>query len=243
MLKLEHVTKEYAGRPALQDVSLELPAGQVVGLFGENGAGKTTLMRCILGFVRCTGQITLDGQPLGPHNLARVSYAASSHSFFSNLSPAAHAEFYALHFPAFRPKRFSALMEFFGLPAHRPLRSFSTGQKNQFEVILALCQGADLILMDEPFAGSDLFNREDFYKVLLGLLEPEETVLLSTHLIAEAAGFVDRALLLHQGRLVGDVSMQQLEDQGIGLVELIKQKYDYRGDRVARALDQLTGEE
>ena len=67
-------------------------------------------------------------------------------------------------------------MEFFQLPVQVP-RKLSTGQKNQFEVVLALCQGADYILMDEPFAGNDVFNREDFYKVLLGLLEPTETVL------------------------------------------------------------------
>ena len=64
------------------------------------------------------------------------------------------------------------LMDFFRLPEKRALRGFSTGQKNQFEVILALCQGADYILMDEPFAGNDVFNREDFYRVLLGILEP-----------------------------------------------------------------------
>ena len=68
-------------------------------------------------------------------------------------------------------------MEFFELPRGKALRHFSTGQKNQFEVILALCQGADYIFMDEPFAGNDVFNREDFYKVLLGILEPTETIL------------------------------------------------------------------
>ena len=243
MLQIKDLTKTYGGKTALSGVSLHLPAGQIVGLFGENGAGKTTLMKCILGFLRCQGEVTLDGQPIGPKNIARISFASCEHSFFLNLSLAAHAEFYRAHFPAFRQKRFDALMDFFELPGHKPLRSFSTGQKNQAEVILALCQGADYILMDEPFAGSDLFNREDFYKVLLGLLEPEETVLLSTHLIAEVSGFVSRAVLLHQGQLVGDVTSEELDDQGQSLVDYVKKSYNYRGDRVSRALDRLTGEE
>ena len=99
-------------------------------------------------------------------------------------------EFYKEHFPKFNEKRFNTLMEFFELPMHKALKGFSTGQKNQFEVVLALSQGADYIFMDEPFAGNDIFNREDFYKVLLGILEPHETVVLSTHLIEEVADFI-----------------------------------------------------
>ncbi len=243
MLQVTDLTKNYGSKTALSGVSFDLPQGQIVGLFGENGAGKTTLLKCMLGFLNHQGSVLLDGSPITRDSIDRVSFATCEHSFFPNLSPAAHAEFYQEHFPRFRQKRFEALMEFFSLPMHRPLRSFSTGQKNQFEVILALCQGAEYILMDEPFAGSDLFNREDFYKVLLGLLEPQETVLLSTHLIGEVSGFVGRALLLHQGRLMADVTAEELDDRGLTLMEFIKQQYNYRGDRVAKALDQLTGEE
>ena len=133
-------------------------------------------------------------------------------------------------------------MEFFELPRYKPLRSFSTGQKNQFEVILSLCQGADYILMDEPFAGNDVFNREDFYKVLLGILEPRETVLLSTHLIEEVAGFIGRAVLIRQGTIIGDVSMLELEESGRDLMGFVKETYHYRPDRVSKALDEITGE-
>ena len=130
-------------------------------------------------------------------------------------------------------------MEFFSLPHHKPLKAFSTGQKNQFEVILALSQGADYILMDEPFAGNDVFNREDFYKLLSGILEPNETVFLSTHLIEEVSGFIGRAVLLRNGRIVGDVAADELEAEGKTLMEYIKSTYSYRSDRVARALDSI----
>ena len=134
-------------------------------------------------------------------------------------------------------------MEFFELPMHKPLRAFSMGQSNQFEVILALCQGADYILMDEPFAGNDVFNREDFYKVLLGILEPHETVILSTHLIEEVSGFICRAILIRKGRIIGDVTVDELEARKKTLVSYIKETYDYRGDRVSKALDDLTDKE
>lgn len=243
MIQLEHLTKTYGSTRALDDVSLTLPQGEIVGLFGENGAGKTTLLKAILGLIPVRGTITLDGAPVTRKNIERLSFATSEHSFFPALSPTGHREFYAQHFPRFDGKRFETLMDFFALPRHKALRSFSTGQRNQFEVILALCQGADYILMDEPFAGNDIFNREDFYKVLVGLLEPRETILLSTHLIEEVSGFLSRAVLLHHGRVLGDVQAEALEEQGRTLMDYVRETYNYRPDRVARALDALDGEE
>lgn len=249
MIEIKNVTKKYPRafpqRPtvALDGVSLKLYRGQIVGLFGENGAGKTTLMKCILGFTGCKGEILLDGEPVTRKNIEKLSFATCEHSFFPGLSAKGHREFYMDHFPKFRCRRFDGLMEFFSLPMDKPIKSFSTGQKNQFEVILALCQGADFILMDEPFAGNDVFNREDFYKVLLGILEPEETVILSTHLIEEVSGFVGRAVLIRRGKIVGDADVLDLEEQGMSLMDYVKKTYNYRPDRVSKALEEITGEE
>lgn len=243
MLKLQNVSKSYTGKKTLQNINLQIPQGEIVGLFGENSAGKTTMMKCILGLLRYRGKITLDGEPITHKNIARISFATCEHSFFPGLSPKGHKEFYCEHFPKFSEKRFDSLMKFFDLPMNKSLSSFSTGQKNQFEVILALSQGADYILMDEPFAGNDIFNREDFYRVLLGILEPNETVFLSTHLIEEVADFIGRAILIHKGEIIGDVSVMDLEEEGKDLVSYIKETYHYRSDRVSKALEELTGEE
>ena len=243
MLEIKNLTKTYGGKTALKDINITFPRGEIVGLFGENGAGKTTLMKSVLGFHSYLGEITLDGAPINTKNIAKISFATSEHSFFPNLTPAAHRDFYKEHFPTFSDKRFKGLMEFFELPMHKALRHFSMGQKNQFEVILALCQGADYILMDEPFAGNDVFNREDFYKVLLGILEPHETVILSTHLIEEVSDFIGRAVLIRHGKVVGDVTTSELEESGNTLMGYIKETYNYRSDRVSKALDDISGEE
>lgn len=243
MLEIKNLSKKYSGdKLALKDVSLSLPGGEIVGLFGENGAGKTTLMKCVLGFLKYEGEIKLDGESITHGNIARISFATSEHSFFPAMTPAAHRDFYKEHFDSFREKRFEALMDFFELPMNRPVGKLSTGQKNQFEVLLALSQGADYILMDEPFAGNDVFNREDFYKVLLGILEPTETVLLSTHLIEEVADFIGRAVLLHKGEIIGDLSIDELEDSGKSLMDIIKESYRYRADRVSKAINDMENE-
>lgn len=243
MLEIKHLSKRYGAKEALNDISFTLPRGQIVGLFGENGAGKTTLMKCILGLTRFQGAITLDDEPITHKNIARLSFATSEHSFFPALNAKEHLSFYAEHFACFNEKRFHALVDFFDLPEDRPIGRCSTGQKNQFEVVLALSQGADYILMDEPFAGNDVFNREDFYKVLLGLLTERETVMLSTHLLEEVQNFVGRALLLHEGKLIDDVDLGEAGDRGENLMGIVRQAYSYRGDRVREALNALEGDE
>ena len=243
MIEIKGLGKSYGTKDALLGVDLTIPQVEILGLFGENGAGKTTFLKCVLGYLRHRGTVTLDGEPITRQNIHRLSFATCEHSFFPALSPKGHRDFYQMHFPCWREKRFQGLMDFFELPMDRPAGKLSTGQKNQLEVILALCQGADYILMDEPFAGNDIFNREDFYKVLLGILEPTETVILSTHLLEEVEHFIGRAVLLRQGCIVGDVTTGELEDSGRTLMDYVKETYHYRSDRVRKALSELTGEE
>ena len=243
MLEIKNLRKTYTGRLALENVHLTLSPGEIIGLFGGNGAGKTTLMKCILDLLRYDGSIELDGQKIDRSNIARLSFATSEHSFFPALTAREHREFYQMHFPKWNDRRYGVLMDFFSLPHNRKLNAMSTGQKNQFEVILALCQGADYILMDEPFAGNDIFNREDFYKVLLGILEPHETILLSTHLIEEVEHFVTRAVILKDRTVAADVTAEQLDEDGLSLTDFIKQTYAYRSDRVLDALERLDRKE
>ena len=243
MIEITNVSKRYGAQYALKDISLKIPQGEIIGLFGENGAGKTTLMKSVLGLLPYTGSITLDGQPITRKNIARLSFATCEHSFFPNLTANGHRDFYAAHFDSFNEKRFTGLMDFFELPKSKRLSAFSTGQQNQFEVIMALSQGADYIFMDEPFAGNDIFNREDFYKVLLGILEEHETIMLSTHLIEEVSDFIGRAILIKNGHIVGDSDVSALEDEGKTLMDYIKETYGYRADRVGKALEDITGRE
>ncbi len=242
MIEIRNLTKKYGKTLALDNINLDIPRGEIIGLFGENGAGKTTLIKSILDLISYEGTITLDGKPITRKNIGKMSFATAERSFFPNLNAREHAEFYDMHFGTFRKKRFKGLMDFFELDMKKAIGSMSMGQQNQFEVIMALSQGADYIFMDEPFAGNDIFNREDFYKVLSGILEPEETVMLSTHLIEEVSNFVGRAVLIRKGKLIGDANIEDLEEQGLTLVDYIKKTYNYHEDRVAKALSDITGE-
>lgn len=244
MLKLVNLSCDYhdihGKKEVLKNINLEINRGEIVGLFGENGAGKTTLMKSVLQILKYKGEVLLDHEQVGKKNMEKLSFGTCEHSFFQGFTPELHKEFYEMYFENFKENRFEALMEFFELPRKKPIRSYSTGQKNQFEVVLALCQGADFIFLDEPFAGNDIFNREDFYKVLLGILEPNETIIISTHLIEEVENFISRAVLIRKGEIVGDTTILDLEEQGEKLIDYIKERYEYK-NRVNKVIDTLNG--
>lgn len=239
MIELINVSKEYKNKTALSNCSIRIPEGQIIGLFGSNGAGKTTLMKCIMGFLKYDGTITLDGEPINEKNIFRLSYATGDHSFFPSVTADDHKAFYKMQFPRFEERRYDALMEFFELPSKKKISEFSLGQQNQFEVVLAISQGADYVFMDEPFAGNDVFNREDFYEVLISVLNEDETVVISTHLIEEIADYIDRAILIRRGEIIDDLDINEVEAGGRSLIQIVKEKYDYRADRIRTAVNQM----
>lgn len=239
MIEVKNVSKKYKDKVALSNCSIQIPKGQIIGLFGANGAGKTTLMKCIMGFLTFEGEITLDGKRINGSNMSKLSFATGDHSFFPAVTADDHKWFYKTQFPMFKEKRYDALMEFFELPTKKKISEFSLGQQNQFEVTLAISQGAEYIFMDEPFAGNDVFNREDFYEVLVSVLDEDETVIISTHLIEEIADYIHRAILIRKSEIIDDLSVADIEGSGRSLIEIIKEKYDYRADRVRKAVDQM----
>lgn len=249
MIEVRNVSKKYKYKEkgslkskekvVLKNCSVQMPRGEVIGIFGANGAGKTTLMKCIMGFLTFDGEITLDGQKIDEKNISRLSFATGDHSFFPAITADDHKCFYKMQFPMFNEKRYDALMEFFELPTEKKISEFSLGQQNQFEVVLAISQGAEYIFMDEPFAGNDVFNREDFYKVLVSVLNEDETVIISTHLIEEIADYIDRAILIRKGEIIDDLSVESIKDSGRSLIEIVKERYDYRADRIRTAVEQM----
>ena len=132
MLEVSHVSKKYRGcQQALEDVSLSVGPGEIVGIFGPNGAGKTTLLKCILGLLRYGfGSVTLDGQPITPKNIARLSFATCEH-----LLPRPHRRrapgLLCRTLPRLPGRPLPGADGLFRLPEKRALRGFSTGQKNQ----------------------------------------------------------------------------------------------------------------
>ena len=231
MLKIYGATKYYGETTALGNVSITMERGEVVGLFGANGAGKTTLLKAVMGLLDLTaGWVSLDNIMVTNGVYDKLSYITEEGSFFPELTPAAHGEFYKDMLPRFNTQRYNQLIEFFELAPNKKARTLSRGQRAKLEIAIGMSRGADFILMDEPFLGKDIFTRRDFLKLMIALLEPHECVVIATHQIEEIDMFITRAAIMKEGRIVADRQMDELE--GEGLLELIQRSCGYDEGRV-----------
>ena len=242
---------------AVKNANLTIKEGEFFVIMGLSGSGKSTLLRCINRLIKPTkGQVLINGTDITAasdkellemrrREIAMVfqNFGLLPHrSVLSNIA-------FGLELQGVpkqeREKKAMKSMEIVGLKGYQNqmVGQLSGGMQQRTAIARALAYEPSFIMMDEPFAGNDIFNREDFYKVLLGILEPHETVILSTHLIEEVTGFIGRAVLLHHGKIVGDTQTAELDEQGKTLMDYVKETYCYQSDRVSRALTELTGME
>lgn len=197
------------GVAAVRGVSLAVPAGGVFGLLGPNRAGKTTLVKMLLGLCRPTaGTITRLGSPASdPRTLARVGYMHENHAFPRYLSAAELLHFYgglAGVGTADLGPRAAALLERVGLAdrRHDPVGRFSKGMVQRLGLAQALMNDPDLLVLDEPTEGLDLFGRQLLRDVAAEFRAAGKTVLLVSHVLTEVEALCDRVAVLAGGRLV-----------------------------------------
>lgn len=213
MIEIEQIVVQYFPTYAIHKLSLTIDKGELIGLFGNNGSGKTSLLRAIAGVIPIKeGEIVLDGEEITYKNMERIAYGGVSHQLPKVLTTNQLLEFYQMQYPKFNAERFKELQEHFKLQGRRKVKQMSNGERIQLDTALTLSRGADYILLDEPFVGSDYFIKEEFYRLLLSIIKPDETVIFTTHLIDDVKTFISRALILDAGKLVADYKEQELEE-------------------------------
>lgn len=215
MLSITHISKHYGQRPALDDVSMVLQAGQFCVLLGTNGAGKSTLLQLLSGlFVPDEGTITVDGLSLQQYPaqvLARIGVVFQQQALDLDLSVRRNLQFHAdLHgmSRAIARQRMADGANRLGLAndLDRTVRELSGGNRRKVELIRALLHQPGLILMDEATVGLDPKSRHDLLRVVReDVTQRSCCVLWATHWVEEAEQ-ANRVLVLHRGQLIADGS-------------------------------------
>lgn len=194
------------GRTVLPGLDLAVPAGQVVGLLGPSGCGKTTLIRSIAGVQRlASGRVTVLGQPAGsPANRTRVGYVTQAASVYPDLTVVQNLAYFAALAGTSRAEAERAL-EAVDLTGHRSslAGALSGGQRTRVSLAAALLGDPRLLLLDEPTVGLDPVLRRDLWQLFGRLAAEGRTLLVSSHVMDEAAR-CDRVLLMREGRIVAD---------------------------------------
>lgn len=211
MLTLQNVTKRYLRRTALDDVSLNIEAGQTCLLLGPNGSGKTTMMKLIAGLARPTsGLITLDGQDIGPVTKARVAYMPTENYFYNYMTVKDIGKYYADFFQDFDSAHFRRMLTDMELDEADRIRQLSSGMAAKLRLSLALSRNAALMMFDEPLNGVDILTRTQTIDAIRAGRQSGRTMLISTHLVDELEDVVDCLIFLKHGKLVMTGDKQEI---------------------------------
>ncbi len=205
--------KRYGGRQVVQDVSVQVTQGEIVGLLGPNGAGKTTCFYMIVGLVKAEGgKITLAGEDVTSHPIHKralngLGYLPQEASIFRDLSVEANIYSVLENRPLPRVKKrtlLQSLLHDFGLGHIRSSRgsALSGGERRRVEIARALALEPKFILLDEPFAGVDPLAVSDIQNIIRGLKSRNIGVLITDHNVRETLGIVDRAYIMNSGELL-----------------------------------------
>jgi len=216
VVSIEHLTKRYGDTKAVDDVNLEVRAGEVFGFLGPNGAGKTTTLRMLLGLVTPTSgrALVLGRAPGDPGALARVGALVEGPGLYPYLSGRANVEILARYAGVSRAAVEPAL-EAVGLSerADDAFATYSLGMKQRLGVAAALLKDPELVILDEPTNGLDPQGMRDMRALVSQLGREGRTVILSSHLMGEVQQICSRVAVIDQGRIVADAGVEELRGQ------------------------------
>ena len=221
LIEVKNVSLRYGKKTALNDVSVTVPKGRVVGLLGHNGAGKTSLMKALVGLLPVQGELSVLGlEPTKNRQqlLTELSYIpdvavlprwARVHELITLMSRLQ---------PKFSAERARALLKRTSVSEGDKIKSLSKGMVAQTHLALIAAIDARLMVLDEPTLGLDVVSRKSFYEMLIDeWCDGERSVLISTHQVEEIEGLLSDVMMLNEGKLVLNIPLDQIDDRFVAL--------------------------
>lgn len=206
MVSIQHISKSFGSQKVLNDVSLEIPAGQIVGLLGPNGAGKSTLMKILIGLWSAdSGKISVP---------ERIGYLPENNPLYEEMYVTEYLQFMAkMTNDKCQMTNVDTLIDKVGLTpeCHKHIRELSKGYRQRVGLAQALIGDPELLILDEPTTGLDP-NQLVEIRSLIRSLGKDRTVILSTHIMQEVREMCDRVVILDHGTVKADLPIDQIDN-------------------------------
>ena len=217
-IEIRNVSKSFGSVRALRDVSVTFEENRIYGLLGRNGAGKSTLLNVITGRLFAdTGEVAVDGENAPENDGAlRKIFMMSEKNYYPEAMKVRDAfKWTKVFYPDFDTDYAERIAQKFELNTAKKIKSLSTGYGSIFKMITALSTNAPYILLDEPVLGLDANHRDLFYRTVIEKYsESPSTIIISTHLIEEAANVIDHVVIIKDGQVIRDESKDELIAKG-----------------------------
>ena len=202
-IEIKNISKHYRGF-SLENLSLTLPSGCIMGLVGENGAGKSTTIRLILDMTRPDGgEITVFGQKMSPRLREEIGVVLDEPGYPSCMTAAQIGKMLAGIFKSWEQGTYAGYLEKLRIPANKPFKDFSKGMKMKLCLAAALSHGAKLLILDEATSGLDPVVRDEILDIFNDFTRDEgHSVLISSHIVSDLEKICDYIAFLHRGKLM-----------------------------------------
>ena len=222
IIETRRLTKNYGDTHAVHDLDLIVPRGSVCGFLGKNGSGKSTTIKMLLGITwPSSGDAFVFGQSIRDARAStevrrRIGFVSEDKRLYHYMTVAQMIRFTRSFFPNWRGDLEAQLLAQFQLPLQRKTSQLSKGMRTKLALMLALCRGAELLILDEPTEGLDPVATEEILQLLAGMASQGTTIFFSSHQIAEVEQIADRVAIIDAGRLV---AQQPLDRSGVATLK------------------------
>ena len=227
VLECSRLCKHYGRVQALDGVDLTLEPGRIVGLLGPNGSGKSTLIKLACGLLTPSeGSIRICGEKPGAVTNALVSYLPERTVVPEWMSVKELLAFYADFYDDFQLEAARQMLDALGLASAKQIRQMSKGSREKVQLILTMSRQARLYLLDEPIGGVDPATRDYILSTIIAHYNPEASVVISTHLIADVEKILDEVVFLQEGRVLLHDEVDTLrEEKGKSMDALFREVF------------------
>lgn len=215
LVEIVGLTKVYDTRNiAINNLTVSIPRGKIIGLLGPNGSGKTTLIKMLTGLLTPSqGSIKINGEYPGTGSKARVAYLPDRTYLNNNDRISDLLGFFADFYVNFSREKAAEMLKSLNIDPSTRLRTLSKGTKEKVQLILVMSREADLYVLDEPIAGVDPAARDYILRTIINSYNPNATVLISTHLIGDIEQALDEVIFLRYGQLALYTSVDNIREQ------------------------------
>jgi ABC-2 type transport system ATP-binding protein len=227
ILVCNDLCKRYGRVQALEHVSFQVEPGKIVGLLGPNGSGKTTLIKMANGLIGWdSGELLINGMAPCQATKSLVSYLPERTYLADWMSVAQLLDFFEDFYGDFQSERAIEMLEHLGIDQKQKIRQMSKGTREKVQLILVMSRQAKLYLLDEPIGGVDPATRDYILNTIIGNYNPEASVVISTHLIADVEQVLDEVIFIAQGHVVLQQSVDSIrEEQGKSIDQLFREVF------------------
>ncbi len=214
LLICKNLTKTYGSVTALDNVNITLESGKIVGLLGPNGSGKTTLIKILNGLLTPTaGRVLIDGEIPGVETKKLVAYLPDNVYLNSWMTVKQIVDYFKDFYADFREELAYQMLDKLDIAPDRKLKSLSKGNKEKVCLILTMSRNAKLYVLDEPIAGVDPAARDYVISTIINNYNPDATVLISTHLIADIEQVLDEVVFIQNGQVLLQKTVDAIREE------------------------------